>query len=65
MHYYPADEVEELMAGDQQEDYGGPEGMAEDNDFSDWCGWHNDHGSLTGLVPAMYMNREGKEVSFQ
>ena len=21
--------------------------------FSDWCGWHNDHGSLTSLVPAM------------
>jgi len=20
-----------------------------------WCGWHNDHSSLTGLCPAMYM----------
>ena len=27
--------------------------------FSDWCGWHNDHGSLTGLVPAMYFNDDG------
>ena len=26
-----------------------------DTDFSDWCGWHNDHGSLTGLFPALYM----------
>eukprot|EP00475_Leptophrys_vorax_P011710 TRINITY_DN1824_c0_g1_i1.p1 TRINITY_DN1824_c0_g1~~TRINITY_DN1824_c0_g1_i1.p1 ORF type:complete len:404 (+),score=106.47 TRINITY_DN1824_c0_g1_i1:54-1214(+) len=23
-------------------------------DGQKWCGWHNDHGSLTGLVPAMY-----------
>jgi len=28
-----------------------------------WCGWHNDHGSLTGLVPAMYLtDQEGKEL---
>ena len=25
-----------------------------DDEFSSWCGWHNDHGSLTGLCPAMY-----------
>lgn len=24
--------------------------------FSSWCGWHNDHGSLTGLVSAMYID---------
>jgi isopenicillin N synthase-like dioxygenase len=33
-----------------------------DSTFSDWCGWHNDHGSLTGLVPAMYLDRFGREV---
>lgn len=21
----------------------------------DWCGWHTDHGSLTGLTSALYM----------
>ena len=26
----------------------------------DWCGWHNDHGSLTGLTSAMYIDAEGK-----
>jgi isopenicillin N synthase-like dioxygenase len=31
-------------------------------DYASWCGWHNDHGSLTSLVPAMYFNAEGKEV---
>jgi isopenicillin N synthase-like dioxygenase len=28
---------------------------------STWCGWHNDHGSLTGLVPAAYY-KDGKEI---
>jgi hypothetical protein len=36
--------------------------IREDVDFSDWCGWHNDHCSLTGLVPGMYFNADGKEV---
>lgn len=31
-------------------------GEAED----DWCGWHNDHGSLTALTSAMYVDKEGK-----
>ena len=30
--------------------------------FSDWCGWHNDHGSLTALVPAMYLTKDGAEI---
>lgn len=29
-----------------------------------WCGWHNDHSSLTGLCPAMYLqlSEDGKSV---
>lgn len=23
---------------------------------ADWCGWHNDHGALTALTSAMYMD---------
>ena len=23
----------------------------------DWCGWHNDHGSLTALTSAMYIDQ--------
>ena len=30
-------------------------GVTED----DWCGWHNDHGSLTALTSAMYVDEEG------
>ena len=34
-------------------------GDAED----DWCGWHNDHGALTGLTSALYTDKGGKETS--
>ncbi|KAF2073847.1 hypothetical protein CYY_004843 [Polysphondylium violaceum] len=27
-----------------------------------WCGWHNDHSSLTGLCPAMYFRMDGDKV---
>ncbi|KXZ49807.1 hypothetical protein GPECTOR_19g258 [Gonium pectorale] len=27
-----------------------------------WCGWHFDHGSLTGLMRAMYIDASGAEV---
>ncbi|XP_030552916.1 uncharacterized protein LOC115757004 isoform X2 [Rhodamnia argentea] len=34
----------------------------QDNDpMSSWCGWHTDHGSLTGLTCAIFM-RDGVEV---
>ena len=26
----------------------------------DWCGWHNDHGSLTALTSALYTNEHGE-----
>jgi hypothetical protein len=26
----------------------------------DWCGWHNDHGALTSLTSAMYLDENGK-----
>eukprot|EP00943_MAST-04B_sp_MAST-4B-sp1_P009261 g9261.t1 len=29
--------------------------------FSSWCGWHNDHGSLTAVVPALYF-KDGKII---
>lgn len=29
----------------------------------DWCGWHNDHSSLTGLASASYLDKDGKELS--
>lgn len=32
-----------------------------ENSFA-WCGWHNDHGALTGLVQAMFMDSTGATV---
>jgi len=54
LHYFPSDEVEKKI--------GKTGSIISDNDFSDWCGWHNDHGSLTGLVPAIYSNASGEIV---
>ncbi|KAJ1628902.1 hypothetical protein T492DRAFT_1014742 [Pavlovales sp. CCMP2436] len=33
-----------------------PKGAEAETDFSGWCGWHNDHGSLTALVSPMYLD---------
>lgn len=46
LHYFPLKEVP----------------VEEKLEYSSWCGWHNDHGSLTGLCPAMYLNEKGEEV---
>jgi hypothetical protein len=50
LHYFPPedDRVDDATAADAQ--------------FSDWCGWHNDHGSLTGLLPALYLDGDGDVV---
>ncbi|KAL0489479.1 2-oxoglutarate-dependent dioxygenase [Acrasis kona] len=34
---------------------------AEDN-LDSWCGWHLDHGSLTGLTKAIFLNEKGDRV---
>lgn len=34
----------------------------DDESMSSWCGWHTDHGSLTGLTFALFM-RDGMELS--
>lgn len=31
----------------------------------DWCGWHNDHGAITALTPAMYVDSNGNETSIK
>lgn len=56
LHYFPlpADAAKTSAAAEEE---------PKDDDFSSWCGWHNDHGSLTGLTPAMFMDADGKAVS--
>ena len=50
LHYFSKDEEDDLGE------------MVDTEGFSSWCGWHNDHGSLTGLTSAMYLDEEGKET---
>jgi len=35
----------------------------EEESFANWGGWHNDHGSLTGLVPGLFMDTDGKVIT--
>jgi hypothetical protein len=61
LHYFAQDEVARHTQATGEQKGHEKETPTDDTDFSDWCGWHNDHGSLTGLVPAIYM-KEGKLV---
>jgi hypothetical protein len=38
--------------------------VSEDVDMTNmkWCGWHNDHGTITGLCSAMYLDKDYNEV---
>mmetsp|Transcript_4737 Transcript_4737/g.10175 ORF Transcript_4737/g.10175 Transcript_4737/m.10175 type:complete len:416 (-) Transcript_4737:140-1387(-) len=54
LHYFA---TEDDASGDNSKN------VIEDTHFSNWCGWHNDHGSLTGLVPALYLDNTGKIVN--
>jgi isopenicillin N synthase-like dioxygenase len=54
LHYFPVDHLTTDAATTP---------VMDGDDVSSWCGWHNDHGSLTGLCPAMYINRSSEEVA--
>ncbi len=32
--------------------------VVNEDELGSWCGWHNDHGSLTALIPSMYIQSE-------
>jgi isopenicillin N synthase-like dioxygenase len=50
LHYFPQKEETNENNNDEMS-------------FSSWCGWHNDHGSITGLVSAIYMDENGEIVN--
>jgi isopenicillin N synthase-like dioxygenase len=41
--------------------YAKDQNMYENN----WCEWHNDHGSLTGLASSIYVNEKGTETNLK
>jgi hypothetical protein len=57
LHYFP---LSEELVGEKEKK---TPASSVDDDFSSWCGWHNDHGSITVLTSAMYMDAEGSEVA--
>jgi isopenicillin N synthase-like dioxygenase len=64
LHYYAKSFEESLSPHKRRKVVGKEEESEADHDpFSSWCGWHNDHGSLTGLVSAMFTDEEGNIVS--
>eukprot|EP00478_Filoreta_tenera_P000582 GABV01000587.1.p1 GENE.GABV01000587.1~~GABV01000587.1.p1 ORF type:complete len:411 (+),score=177.70 GABV01000587.1:28-1233(+) len=50
LHYFPIDEAKAAAVADEAD--------KEDQ----WCGWHLDHGSLTGLAGALFTDTEGQQV---
>jgi isopenicillin N synthase-like dioxygenase len=73
LHYFPTDSDEAQGASSSSHASSSPPGglarslsrslSVADEDFGSWCGWHNDHGSLTGLVPGMLIDdATGAEV---
>jgi isopenicillin N synthase-like dioxygenase len=43
-----------------------PKNKAKENmniDAENWCEWHNDHGSLTGLASAIYLDENENEIN--
>jgi len=58
LHYYP-----KLITSDNSNvNESIDDNINNDLEFSSWCGWHNDHGSLTGLVSAIFLNELGQEI---
>lgn len=66
LHYYPKcyEDVLTPNKGHTEDSEGRecPDEVKDHDPFSSWCGWHNDHGSLTGLVSAIYTDLEGNRV---
>ena len=48
LHYYATSDENGVSSGDDADD--------NDGSFSSWCGWHNDHGLLTGLTSALLLD---------
>eukprot|EP00574_Skeletonema_japonicum_P014007 CAMPEP_0201720356 /NCGR_PEP_ID=MMETSP0593-20130828/5346_1 /ASSEMBLY_ACC=CAM_ASM_000672 /TAXON_ID=267983 /ORGANISM="Skeletonema japonicum, Strain CCMP2506" /LENGTH=429 /DNA_ID=CAMNT_0048210995 /DNA_START=144 /DNA_END=1433 /DNA_ORIENTATION=+ len=61
LHYFATDGTSDSSNTDNEGDDKG-DSSTDDTEFSSWCGWHNDHGSLTGLVPAIYHDENGNIV---
>mmetsp|Transcript_29811 Transcript_29811/g.55241 ORF Transcript_29811/g.55241 Transcript_29811/m.55241 type:complete len:397 (+) Transcript_29811:22-1212(+) len=69
LHYYPKSFEDNLtpykrrkVDENEQDRQREMEQQPDHDPFSSWCGWHNDHGSLTGLVAAIFTDDDGNIV---
>ncbi|GFR46408.1 hypothetical protein Agub_g7990 [Astrephomene gubernaculifera] len=63
LHYFPVSEEEQTAAQPTSAPPAAEGGaLAPVSHEEPWCGWHSDHGSLTGLTAAMYIDSAGNEV---
>jgi isopenicillin N synthase-like dioxygenase len=60
LHYFPF--AEDSTSTEANSELLTPQEESKHEFFSSWCGWHNDHGSLTGLTAAMFMDENGNIV---
>lgn len=58
LHYFSMNDVRNMKNSRANTDME----KATNDEFADWCGWHNDHGSLTALIPAIYLDPSGQVV---
>jgi isopenicillin N synthase-like dioxygenase len=57
LHYYPTAQADsDTLAKPEKEE------PLTEKSFSNWCGWHNDHSSITGLTAAMFIGEKGEVV---
>ncbi len=70
LHYYAQPAEGSPQQGHQQQQQQQQQGArgegaaasGADEHSQAWCGWHSDHGSLTGLTSALYLDAHGREV---
>eukprot|EP01084_Bolivina_argentea_P117079 207957_1 len=53
LYYFSDNEMNELY---------GEEENNNENRIDNWCGWHNDHSALTGLILGMYFDKNGNII---
>jgi isopenicillin N synthase-like dioxygenase len=62
LHYYATSETAPAPAPTVADAAGGGDDNNDDDvAFSSWCGWHNDHGLLTGLTSALLLDERTGE----
>lgn len=63
LHYFPMSNSSDGSTPENAPASSSSAAAGNEEDFSSWCGWHNDHGSITGLTSALFMDAAGNAVA--